>query len=305
MEPHWKISRVPTRRALSVYIESGQTIFSMRTKRCLCFLCGCVSGLVLTSTALCIIYFVSDSTQLNGHQVREYYAESQKLQRILSGGMEKKKSTLSVVLSSPMQLASTFRATINSWGQMTTDWKIAVGGISGNSSRLKQYGHNARNYILAAELCDDFWPYSIITAKNLFCLLSAIHRTISTDYDWIVVIPDKTYLGVNELRNLLDKLDPNASHYIGYPSDTCKSNGLIKSDKTCLSYCSLQHTLILSQTVLSEVVTKHSMCLCDKNLRGESILKERYGDISLGRCLKKNLFLKCSDSLLEYQVSTI
>ncbi len=274
----------------------------MRTVNSIFFLFGCVSGLLLTSSAFFIIYYVKEFTNpLNGRGSEEYDMSS-RLGHILTDDIEK--STLSVVISSPMKLTSTFRATINSWGQLNTDWKIAIGGISSNSTRLKKYDYQTRNYILAAESCEDFWPYSDITAKNLYCLLSAIHAS-STKYDWIAIISDQTYLVTSALNNLLQKLDSNALHYIGNPTDVCNSYGFIKSHKDCLSRCSLQHPLILSRALLTEMTSQLSMCLCDEKLTSKRALIERHGDLSLGWCLKNKLFLKCSGSLSEFQVSTI
>ena len=208
------------------------------------------------------------------------------------------------MISSQNQAANIFNATLHSWGQLTSNWKIGLGGISSNHSWSKD-GYQFMNHMLMTNECDDFSSNRSISPVNLFCLLHSIYETSSSGYDWFVITPSTTYLAVNKLMNLLQKLDPQIPYYIGKLSTTCNSSRKNYIIQNCNLYCTMEHVIILSQAALEELVPQLSTCLHEGNLVDRRTSLGGRGDSTLGWCLKKTLLLTCSSSPMGSQVGSV
>ena len=292
----------------------------MKIKNWLYFLYGCISGLVLASTIFFVTHYVGDLHGLAGvystvdvSQRQKLWTAKNTLERSskwpspINNDQLQDQSRhlfLIIVISSQNQAANIFNATLHSWGQLTSNWKIGLGGISSNHSWSKD-GYQFMNNVLMANECDDFSSNRSISSVNLFCLLHSIYETSSSGYDWFVITPSTTYLAVNKLMNLLQKLDPQIPYYIGKLSTTCISSRQNYIIQNCNLYCTMEHVIILSQAALEELVPQLSTCLHEGNLMDRRTSLGGRGDSTLGWCLKKTLLLTCSDSPIGSQVGFV
>ena len=291
----------------------------MKTKNILYFCGGAIAGIVVAST---LFFFVHYARGLPGITFRSrgtpprwqtlqrttYFLGSTKRLHLSQQRSHefKRKSTrlfLPVVITSQNQSADTFKAVQKTWGQIATDWTVAIGDISRLDLSWLEKDYQNFDHILVADRCQDFSSNGSLSSENMFCLLNAIYRANSADYDWFVIVPSSTYIAVSMLKNVLAKLDPGVLFYIGKPSTSCGTGLTQFFYNSCVSYCGMQHGLILSHAALRQLVPQLSWCLLEGTKFGDKEKKERNGDIALGFCIKKVLFATCSDSLIESLVS--
>lgn len=289
----------------------------MKTKNAIYFCVGVLAGIIVASSLFFFTHYAKNflliTLQSHGTPSRwitlqrtTYFLGSASVQRTSSLSQDFKRKSrrlfLPIVITSQGKSVDTFKRVQTTWGQLTQDWAVAIGDIS--RLDLSWLGKDYQNFdhLLIADRCQDLTANEELSSENSFCLLNSIYLTHSEDYDWFIIVPGSTYVAVKELNNLLAKLEAEVPHYIGKPSTYCDTGLSQFLYDNCISYCDLQHGVVLSRAALNQLVPHLTWCLGEKQGEGKQYLK-RNGHVALGFCMKKILGLSCSGSIIDSMVS--
>ena len=298
---------------LSLTSEDGIRMkFSRRLKlkNVFYFLGGSISGIFITSA---LFFAINPTKNFIGHTILRSRtttrsARWEKLQKTNnlvrttrerpghSAEHESAQPILPIVVASQNESYEVFKAVQNSWGEMSTEWLVAIGDISRLDLGWLERDSKHLQHVLVADKCQDFPSNGSLTRKNVFCLLDAIDMASSADYQWLVIVSGHTYVAMNKLRKMLDSLDPNHPVYMGSPSTSCRG-GLFQS---CVVYCNLERGIILSRTTVLEL-TLQSPPHCSQGGDEESE-ESGGGAVALGSCIQTSLLTTCSEDIIGYKV---
>ena len=202
-----------------------------------------------------------------------------------------KKILMGAVLTSVSRLDQTVRAVNMTWGPSLCNYKIFVR----DSLKVKTAG-------------EDFPVVTLKVGENataveeLFALLKFIHANYLELYNWFIVVPDKTYIAGEELKEVLYKLDSQSLVYMGKAGSTNPVEMMKYRMMANEYFCESGPGVVLSNGALKAVVPYLDECF--------SLLQEyskfmlhlpddvhlHRADVELGRCFSRRLGVRCSTS---------
>ena len=122
-------------------------------------------------------------------------------------------------------------------------------------------------------------------------VLDYVYRQYSDQYNWFVLANHDVYLNTNALQDLFLSLNPTSNVYMGTPVVPVSHQQDDDGDENKpFSYCHGQ-SIILSQSVLSNLVLKSQSCVMND--------EEIEWDHRTGKCIKKTMDLECGENVDE------
>lgn len=203
---------------------------------------------------------------------------------------------LPVVFTARNEMSVTLHSVSTTWGAQRENWAVAVGTKGARvTSSVAEHDH-----LLLMQSCGDF-DGVMLSAEQLFCLLTSLHKARVEQYQWFLIVHRFTYVALNRLINILVELDSSEVVYIGrrssYSVPEMNKLGLLSHEHICM----LNSGILLSRAALRRVVPLLQHCVGYGLSRGFAGPGGLLGEVELGRCFSRRLDTTCSQSMEEHQ----
>ena len=143
-------------------------------------------------------------------------------------------------------------------------------------------GDNHTNVALQSNHDNDLQPH-----RNAYRMLKYIHDNVIDDFDWLLLADDQTYLRVENMGHILDKLDPTQEQCLlhselgGQRDPKFHNGGQLDNGLGGPG-------IIFSRTLLKKMAPHLEECLAN------SSISENGDDMDIEKCMQKRIELQCT-----------
>ena len=196
-----------------------------------------------------------------------------------------RKNILGAVLTPVNRLDYTISTVNETWGSTLTGYTIFVKSDSTVPTRLN---HNFSIVGLRLE-------EGASGLEELFSLLKNLYANYLEEYNWFLIVSDRTYVAGRELEWRLLHLDPQKLVYMGRAVNTKDFKLRMLANEY---FCESGPGIVLSNAALRAIVPHLDPCMT--LVQGYSRKRDSFPsqpDLELGRCFSRKLGIHCSTSV--------